>query len=177
VRHVVAIFATVVLLTAAPSIRVNAVVSDGRVLATFAAIDSWTIDTRETLQFGTVVTFDYYVELRRPATFWDKTMAQINLKAEAKFDTLTGKYTVSRNRDGRIVKSEKRDAENDVRDWLTVYDEPIEFKPESPLKANTEYYIQVRLFKYPPRGVCLWSILPGGCEDSSGRSSTFPYLR
>src|SRR5690349_16230861 len=130
---VVAMLATVALGAAAPGVKVNAVVSDGRVLATFAAIDNWTIDTRETLQVGTVVTFDYYVELRRPATLWDRTLEQINLKAEAKFDTLTGKYTVSRTRNGQIVKSEKRDAENDVRDWLTVYDEPIEFKPESPL--------------------------------------------
>ncbi len=165
------------LLAAAPQVRVRAVVTEGRVVATFNAIDTWTIESRETLQFGSVVTYDYYVELRRPATLWDKTLAQTNLKAEAKFDTLTGKYTVSRHRDGRMLRSEKRDAEGEVRDWLTVFDEPVELRPESALKANTEYYVQVRLLKYPRRSVSLWSVLPGGSEDAAGRSAPFTYLR
>ena len=72
-----------------------------------------------------------------------------------------------------MVKSEKRDQENDVRDWLTIF-EPIELVPESPLKANTDYYIQVRLLKYPRRSVSLLAILPGGSSDLTGRSATFP---
>jgi len=173
---IVAMLATVALAAAAGQIKVNPFVnSDGRVLASFIAADTWTIETREILQFGQPVTFDYYVELRRPAMLWDKTLAQTNVKAEAKFDTLTGKYTVSRQRDGRMVKSEKREVEGDVREWLTVFDS-IELEPTQPLKANTDYYVQVRLFKYPRPNVNLLAILPGGSEDSSGRTS-FIYVR
>ena len=171
----VAMLATVALVAAAGQIKVSPAVVDGRVLASFTAADTWDVQTREVLQFGQLVTFDYYVELRRPATFWDKTLATTNVKAEAKLDTLTGKYTVSRQQDGKMLKAEKREVENDVRDWLTVF-EPMELKPTSALKANTDYYIQVRLFKYPPSGFSVLKILPGGSEDSSGRMS-FTYLR
>jgi len=172
----VAMVATATLLASAAAVKVQPLVTEGRVLAAFNASDAWTIETRETLQFGQAITFDYYVELRRPAALMDRVVAQTNVRADAKFDTLTGKYQVSRQRDGRMVKSEKRDQENDVRDWLTIF-EPIELAPESPLKANTDYYINVRLLKYPRRSVSLLAILPGGSSDLSGRSATFPYLR
>jgi hypothetical protein len=172
----VAVMATATLLAAAGPIKVQPIQAPGgRVLVSFTAVDEWTIEMRENLQFGQPVTFDYRVELRRPATLWDKVMAETNVRADAKFDTLTGKYQVSRQRDGRMVKSEKRDQENEVRDWLTIF-EPIELLPASPLKANTDYYVQVRLLKFPRRGVSLWSILPFGSEDSSGRAP-FTYLR
>jgi hypothetical protein len=172
----VAMVAAATLFASAAEIKVQSLVTEGRVLAAFTAADAWTIETRETLQFGTPVTFDYYVELRRPATLWDRVVAETNVRADVKFDTLTGKYQVSRQRDGRMVKSEKRDQENEVRDWLTIF-EPIELVPDSPLKANTDYYIQVRLLKFPRRSVSLLAILPGGSSDLSGRSATFPYLR
>ena len=174
---VVAMAATATLLASAPAIKISPLVTEGRVLAAFTAGDAWTIETRETLQFGTAISFDYYVELRRPSALWvDSVVASTNVRADAKFDTLTGKYQVSRQRDGRMIKSDKREQENDVRDWLTVF-EPIQLEPESPLKANTEYYIQVRLLKYPRRSVSFMAILPGGSSDLSGRSATFAYLR
>ena len=173
----VALLATVALAAAAGQIKVTAANSnDGRVLASFTAADAWTVETRELLQVGQVVAFDYYVELRRPSVLLpDSLMGQTNVRAEAKFDTLTGGYTVSRQRDGRMLKSERRGQENEVRDWMTVF-EPIELETETPLKANTDYYVRVRLFKSPRRSVTLWSLLPFGSEDSSGRAA-FTYLR
>ena len=174
---VVAMVATVTLVASAAQIKISPLVTEGRVLTSVTAAEAWTIETRETLQFGQAITFDYYVELRRPSALWlDSVVAQTNVRADAKFDTLTGKYQVSRQRDGRMIKSEKRDQENEVRDWLTVF-ESIELVPESPLKANTDYYIQVRLLKYPRTKVSLLAMLPGGSNDLSGRSATFPYLR
>jgi hypothetical protein len=169
--------ATVALAAAAGQIKVTPVSpADGRVLASFSAADSWTIETRELLQFGQVVAFDYYVELIRPRTLWvDSVLAETNVRAEAKFDTLTGTYQVSRQRDGNMQKSEKRSQENEVRDWLTIF-ESVELVPTTPLKANTDYYIQVRLLKSPRRSMTLWSLLPFGSEDSSGRAP-FTYLR
>ena len=172
----IAVLATVVL-AAAGQIKVSPQLpADGRVLASFSAADSWTIETRELLQFGQVVAFDYYVELMRPRSLWvDSVLAQTNVRAEAKFDTLTGTYQVSRQRDGRMLTSEKRSQENEVRDWLTIF-ESVELQPETPLKANADYYLQVRLLKSPRRSVTLWSLLPFGSEDSSGRAP-FTYLR
>jgi hypothetical protein len=173
---VVATLATAVIAASASQVKVQPIVTEGHVKASFIAVDFWTIETRETLQLGTLITFDYYVELRRPSALWiDPVLAETNVRAEAKLDTLTGKYQVSRVRDGRVDRVEKRDQENEVRDWLTVF-EPIELQLNSPLKANTDYYIQVRLLKNPRRSVSLWSLMPFGSDDGSGRAA-FTYLR
>lgn len=167
----------VVTLSAAATIKVNPVVTkDGRVLTSFNAADSWTTETRQTLNDGQVVTFDYFLEIRRPSMLWfNSTLGDTNVKAEAKLDTLTRKYTVTLHRDGNIVKTETRDQENEVRDWLTVF-ENVEVAPDEPLKPNTDYYIQVKLLKFPRRDVSLWKLMPGGDSDSSGRAP-FTYLR
>ena len=48
----VAIVATATLLASAGAVKVQSLVTEGRVLAAFTASDAWTIETRETLQFG-----------------------------------------------------------------------------------------------------------------------------
>lgn len=171
-----AVASIVVLRAAADQVKVSPVVTEGRVLVSFSAADAWTIETRELLQIGTLVTFEYFVELRRPSTLWlDSVEARTKITASAKLDTLTAEYTLSRSRDDRGLRSEKRTQESEIRDWLTAV-EPIELQPESPLKPNTDYYVQVRLYKYPRRNVTMWSVLPFGGDDASGRMK-FTYLR
>ena len=172
----VAVLAAVALAAAAGQVKVKPVVTDdGRVLASFTAADAWTTETREFLQAGQVVTYSYSVELRRPSLWLDPLLARTSVDASAKHDTLTGAYQVSRLRDGRVVRVENKAQESEIRDWLTIF-EGIELEPESPLQANTDYYVQVRLSIAPRRNVSLWSVLPFGGSDSSGRQS-FTYIR
>ena len=153
------------------------VVSNGNVLASFNASEHWTANLREQLQTGQLVTFDYQAELRRPATLWpDQVLARTSIAAAAKLDTLIGGYTVSRQRDGRMVRKEKVSQETEVRDWLTVVD-GIQFEPDSPLKINNEYYVLVQLDITPRRDVSLLAFLvPGGGHDGSGRAD-FTFIR
>ena len=168
--------AVAVLAAAAADLKVSAKTSDGRVLASFTAGEHWTPTVREQLQTGNAVTFDYQAELRRPSTLWfDDVLARTSVTLAAKLDTLIGGFKVTRQRDGKIVRVESVQQENDVRDWLTVVDQ-IQFDPQSPLKVNSEYYVYVRLIITPRRDVSLWSVLPGGGHDASGRGD-FTYIR
>lgn len=179
-RRVAAVVAcvasAVAVLAAAADVKVTPVVSEGRVLARFTATDHWTPNLREQLKAGQLVTFDYVAELRRPATLWpDAVLARTSIAAAAKVDTLIGGYTVTRQRDGRIIRAERVSQETEVRDWLTIVDQ-IQFDPESPLKINNEYYVYVQLVISPRRDVSLWAFLPGGGHDGSGRAD-FTFIR
>lgn len=180
-RRVAAVVACVasavaVLVAAAADVKVTPLVSDGRVSARFTASDYWTPSLREQLQTGTLVTFTYIAELRRPATLWpDAVLARTSIAAAAKLDTLIGVYTVTRQRDRQIVRADRYREETEVRDWLTIVDQ-IQFDPESPLKINSEYYVYVQLVITPPRDVSLWAFLPGGGHDASGRAD-FTFIR
>ena len=168
--------AVAVLAAAAADVKVTPHVRDGQVFARFAATEHWSANIKEQLQAGQTVTFDYLAELRRPAFLWpDAVLARTTMTSAAKFDTLIGGYTVTRQRNGNIVKVERVSQESDARDWLTVIDQ-VPFDPDSPLKVNNEYYIYVRLFITPKRDVSLLAILPGGGHDASGRGD-FPFIR
>jgi len=179
-RRVAAIAACVVsavaVLAAAADVKVTAIPSEGRVLARFSAPDHWTAALREQLQTGTPVTFNYVAKLVRPAALLpDSVLARTNIVAAAKLDTLIGGYTVSRQRDGTIVRVERVTQEAEVRDWLTTVDQ-FQFDPESPLKVNAEYYVYVELVITPRRDVSLLAFLPGGGHDGSGRAD-FTFIR
>ena len=120
-----------------------------------------------------LLTFSYDIELRRPSTIWfDSLAARTSISTSAKFDTLTGGYQVSRLRDGRVIRSERREQESEVRQWMTVVDQ-VQLEPESPLEPNAEYYIRVRMYMSPRRSVTVW---PFGRNESSGRAD-FTYIR
>ena len=176
---VVAIGCAVTVLQAATTIRVRARVNQGRVLAEFDAPGAWTIEAREALASGGVVSFQYVVELRRPSAIWrDTVLTRLSLVASAKLDILTGAYTVSRYRDGRVqLPVGSRRQEDEVRDWLTNF-EQFEILSESELKPNADYYVHVRLYKAPRATISIWSVLPfgGGGDDGSGRGE-FTYIR
>lgn len=174
---VVAIFATAVTVRADDQVRVTPIVTEGRVLVSFTARDTWTLGMREVLQTGLQVRFEYEIELRRSAPFWffDATLARVRVISLARFDTLRGDYNVTRMLDGRIVRSERRTDELDAREWLTTVDQ-VALDPVSPLEPNAEYYVRVRLSTGPRRSVSLWPLWPFGRDDGSGRSN-FTYIR
>lgn len=174
------IAAATVALSAGEEVRITPIVSEGRVLVSFVVRDAWTIGTREVLQSGLTLMFEYEVELRRPASLWffgltDPVLARVRVNSSAKLDTLTGGYKVTRMRDGRIVRSERRDQEAAVREWLTTVDQ-VALDPVMPLEPNAEYYVHVRLTTSPRRSVSLWSLLPFGRDENSGRQ-TFTYIK
>jgi len=158
------------------TVKVTPVVSDGRVLATFAAPGAWTDEARQLVETGLLLTFSYDVELRRPFTLWfDATLASTTVGASVKFDTLTGGYQVSRLRDGRVIQSERREQQAEVRDWMTLFEQVL-LEPASPLEPNAEYYVRVRLYTSPRRSVSVWSLWPFGRDDGSGRA-VFTFVR
>jgi hypothetical protein len=161
-------------------ISITPIPSEGRILVSFTARDSWTMNTRDFLQIGTMVIYDYVVELRRPGFLplglVDSTLARTPVASTAQYNTLTRKYTVQRLRNGRIFRSETAAAESDVREWLTTFDQ-VELEPTSALEPNIEYYVQIVLSVRPRRSVpSLYALLPFGREENSGRKF-FTYLK
>ena len=174
---VAALVLATVTLSAGEEVRITPIQSAGKILVSFAVRDAWSMGTREVLQSGLVLRFEYEVELKKPAPLWffDSALASAAITSRAQFDTLGGGYKVSRFRGGRVIKSQVFHQESDVRDWLTNI-ERVELDPVKPLEVNAEYYVQVRLTTSPRRSVSLWSILPFGKEEVSGRQS-FTYIK
>ena len=166
-----------VTLSAGEEVRITPIQSGEKILVSFAVRDAWSMGTREVLQSGLVLRFEYEVELKKPAPLWffDSALARAAITSRAQFDTLGGGYKVSRMRDGRVVKSQVFHQESDVRDWLTNI-EGVALDPVKPLEVNAEYYVHVRLTTSPRRSVSLWSILPFGKEEITGRE-TFTYIK
>jgi hypothetical protein len=172
--------AATVALSAGEDVRITPIPSDGRVLVSLVVRDAWTLGTREVLQSGVTVRFEYEIDLRRPAAVWffgafDPVLARGRVSSWAASDKLMGGYKVTRMRDGRIVKSERRDQEADVRDWLTTVDQ-VALDPVEPLEPNAEYYVHVRVTTSPRRSVSLWSLLPLGRDEITARQ-TFTYIK
>jgi hypothetical protein len=164
----------VVLLANNDAVKVTPVVSEGRVLATFAAPAAWTDDARELVRGGLELKFSFDVELRRPAMLLDATLARVRMVSSVKSDTLTGAFQVSKSRDGRLLES-TRIEEPHVREWMTAFQQVL-LEPAEPLEPNVEYYVRVRLFASPRRTVSLWSLWPFGRDDGSGRAA-FTFIR
>ena len=162
-------------LVADGEVKVTPVVAEGQVLATFAAPAAWTADARELVRGGVQLTFTYDIELRRPSMLWDSTLARARVAAQAKFDSLTGSFQVSRIRDGRLLESNRSEQEPEVKDWMTAFHRVL-LEPTEPLEPNAEYYVRVRLYASPRRTVSLWSLWPFGREDATGRA-TFTFIR
>jgi hypothetical protein len=173
------LMATVALSASSEDVRITPISSGGQVLVSIAVRDAWTMGTREVLQSGLVLRFEYEVELRKPGSLpfglTDTTLADASITARAQYDTLSGGYKVSRMRDGHVIKSDQFHQEGEVRDWLTNV-ERVALDPVKPLEVNAEYAVHVRLTTSPRRSVSLFSILPFGKEEITGRE-TFTYIK
>jgi Domain of unknown function (DUF4390) len=165
--------AAVALVYPSGEVKVTPVVaSDGRLLVSFAAPAAFTEDARTVIKSGLTLTFTYVVELRRPAMWFDGTLGQITVAAQAKLDNLTRDYQVSKLRQGQVVKSDKVDQESQVREWLTQFDSVL-LEPSTPLVVNGDYYVRVRLRAEPRSSFSLW---PFRGDDATGRAD-FTFIR
>jgi hypothetical protein len=165
--------AAVALVSPSGEVKVTPVVtSDGRLLVSFAAPAAFSEDVKAVIKSGLTLTFTYTVELRRDAMWFDATLGQIAVAAQAKLDALTGDYQVSKLRQGQVVKSEKVDQVSQVREWLTQFDSVL-LEPSTPLVANGDYYVRVRLRADPRSSFSLW---PFRGDDATGRAD-FTFIR
>jgi hypothetical protein len=145
-------------------------------MTSFSVPASWPVEVREVLSAGLLLTFTYDVELRRPSTIWfDPLLARTQMRLSAKLDTLTGTYQVTRIRDDRIQRSERREQEADVREWMTSVDQ-VDLEPSSALQPNREYYVRVQLYMEPRSTISFGALWPFDRNDASGRA-VFTYLR
>jgi hypothetical protein len=163
-------------LAAAPAvadIKVTPVVADGHVVASFAAPDAFTDDSREVVKSGVPLTFSYLVEVRRPSSIWlDRTLGSATVTALVKFDGLTAMYQVTKQQDGRVLSSNRTAKEEEMRGWVTAFDAvPVEVT--EPLEPNADYYVRVRLDAHPHLRFSFW---PWGHNDAAGRAD-FTFIR
>jgi hypothetical protein len=165
--------AALAIVQAAGDIIVTPLVTDGRVMASFAAGSTFDEDARELLKSGLPVTFAYAVELRNPSLLWfDGTLARVDVSASAKYDTLTDTYQVSKLRGEQVFWSESTRDQGQAGEWMTAFDR-IPLEPSDALEPNRDYYVQVRLRRRPQRRFSFW---PWGGDDATGRAD-FTYLR
>ncbi len=157
-------------------IKVTPVVAAGHVLASFAAADAFTDDSRELVRSGMPLTFAYQVELRRPSIFWlDRTVGQASVTARVKFDSLPSTFQVTKEQDGHVIWSKSTGKEEEMRQWVTTF-EAVPITPTEPLEANADYYVRVRLDARPHLKFLVWPFWPFGHIDAIGRAD-FTFIR
>jgi hypothetical protein len=167
------VMAVGVLAAAAADIRVTPVVSSGQVLASFAAPDAFTDETRELVRGGVPLTFTYLLELRRPSPVWfDRTVGAATVAAKVKFDSLTSIYQVTKEQDGHAIWAKSTGKEDEMRGWVTAFT-AVPITPGEPLEPNADYYVRVRLDAHPRLTFSFW---PFGRNDGSGRAD-FTFIR
>lgn len=154
-------------------LKVTPVVSDGKVFASIAAPEAFGDDAKEMARSGLLLTYTYFIELRRPSTFWlDHTVAESTAAASVKFDSLSSVFQVSKLRDGKVIWSERTSKDTDVQSWMTSFDQ-VPLEPTEALEPNADYYVRVRLRMSPHR---TFSMFPWGHDDGTGRAE-FTFIR
>ena len=136
-------------------ITVTPISRDGQVLVSFDLTDGVTSDVRDAIQSGLSTTFSYDVELRRAATFFDRTIAAVTITATVRFDNLTRRYQMSRSLDGRLEDARPTEDQEAVRGWMTHFDRILVSKTDG-LEANAEYYVRVRAHTRPHDAWFVW---------------------
>ena len=173
-KHAALLLALVLLAPAGEDdIRVTPLVREGELFVSFSAPGAITGELREAIRSGLVVTFTYGVALREHAFLWfDRTLAETEMAASVRYDNLTRTFHVSRMTDGKVVWSQTTVSEDEVRAWVTGFDQ-LRLTPRAPLAPNAEYQVHVRASISPRRAWLLW---PWGRHDATG-AATFTYIR
>jgi len=128
---------------AAENLRVVPLVRDDAVLVSFELPDAYNADVRETISAGLETTFTYNVDLRQVVRFWvDRTVATAVVSVTNSYDNLTGRHSLTRRVDGRVVDAVVTQDEETVRQWLTTLDR-LPLCRTVRLEANRDYYVRV----------------------------------
>jgi hypothetical protein len=161
-----------VLLRAA-DVTVTPLLSDGHLFVSLAAPSAYSSEAREVVKSSLPVTISYVVDLKRPVPMWfDRTLESVTLVASVSLDALTGTYHVSKQRDDKVIWSDRTDQEDQVRAWVTAFDR-VALDAHEALEPNGEYYVQVHVHSSAHRSNPLW---PFGHDEESGRGE-FTFIR
>lgn len=124
-------------------LRVVPLVRDDAVLVSFELPDAYNDDVRETISSGLLTTFTYSVDLRQTVSFWvDRTVATAVVSITNTYDNLTGRHSLTRRVDGRVVDAVVTQDEETVRQWLTTLDR-LPLCRTASLEPNRDYYVRV----------------------------------
>jgi hypothetical protein len=135
--------------SAAETLRIVPLVSDGEVLVTFELADAYTQEVRDAIASGLRTTFTYDVELRMPVAGWvDRTIATAVITTSSQYDNLTRRHTLSRAIDGRVTEVVLTDNEALVREWLTTL-KRVPIYQASRLDASHDYFVRIRARRRP----------------------------
>ena len=143
---------------AAESLRIVPLVRDDQVLVSFELIDAYTEDVRAAVSSGLRTTFTYDVDLRMDVPFWaDRTVATALVSITDDYDSLTGRHSLARRIDGRVIEALVTQDEDVVREWFTTL-ERLPLCDTSRLQPNRDYYVRVSARSRPQVGsVLAWA--------------------
>src|SRR5262252_9737597 len=101
-------------------VQVTPLSRDGEILVSFQLAQALTDEIRTAIQSGMMIKFVYQVDLRRSTSVWfDRTIDSHTVTATVKYDTLTRRYHVSRQIDGRTEWADVTDSEDAAWKALT----------------------------------------------------------
>ncbi len=155
---------------AAESLRIVPLVRDNQVLVSFELIDAYTDEVRAAVSSGLRTTFTYEVDLRMDVPFWaDRTVATALVSIAVDYDSLTGRHSLARRIDGRVIEALVTQDEDVVREWFTKL-ERLPLCDTSLLQPNRDYYVQVSARSRPQVGSFLaWA-------DAVRGQATFTFI-
>jgi len=121
-----------------------------------------------------MIKFVYQVDLRRSTSVWfDRTIDSHTVTATVKYDTLTRRYHVSRQIDGRTEWADETDSEETAWNKLTSDFARLSLFHGTPLEPNAEYYVRVRAHTTPRNASFVW---PWAADDAVGFAK-FTFIR
>lgn len=152
---VVALIGLDTITLAAEKLRVVPLVRDNVVVVSFELPDAYNDDVREVISSGLPTTFTYNVDLRQIVPFWvDRTVATAVVSITNDYDGLTGRHSLTRRVDGRVVDAVVTQDEEMVRTWLTTLNR-MPLCQTSRLEPNRDYYVRVSARGRPNGGSIL----------------------
>jgi hypothetical protein len=138
-----ALLSSAILVHAAETLRVVPLVGDHEVLVSFELPDAYNDEVRETIASGLRTTFTYNLDLRLIVPFWaDRTVATSVVSVTNGYDNLTGRHSLERRVDGRVVDALVTQDEDVVKRWLTTWNR-LPLCRTSLLEPNRDYYVRV----------------------------------
>lgn len=139
----------------AESLRITPVVRGDEVLVSFQLVDAYTEEVRHAVSSGLRTSFDYEVDLRMDIRFWaDRTVATALVSISDEYDSLTGRHSLARRVDGRVVAALVTQDEDVVKEWFTsVHRQAL--CDTSRLEPDHDYYVRVSARSRPHTGSLL----------------------